>query len=164
MVLASGVAYAASRQLEANHQKDGTQQFTARVKLLLHCFYVLSGVLVTSTLTALLFFHLPVTALSAIPGTNGLSADAASFASALGTFWGAIYSLTLFAVFVGPAAKIYVHVRTVLVGDEHGKSVADWLREHGLALSLAEGIKNVLVLVAPLLVGPVGDLVGLLAR
>ncbi|MFP3422301.1 hypothetical protein R0K19_23305, partial [Bacillus sp. SIMBA_161] len=88
---------------------------------------------------------------------EGLRPALASYLTGLGTFWAAVYTLTLFAAFAAPAARIYLHVQTMVAGDDAGMTVADWLRAQGMNLSLGETVKNALVLIAPLLVGPLGD-------
>ena len=118
----------------------------------------------TSTLAAALFFRLPLHALQKAEATAGLHTALSSYLAGLGTFWAAVYTLTLVAAFAGPAARIYLHLQTVVAGDGAGLTVADWLRDKGLVFSLAENVKNALVLIAPLLVGPLGDVVGLLPR
>lgn len=164
VLTATGAGIAATERLGDLRTADGHARLVERVHVLLHCFYALSAVLVTSTLAAALFFRLPLHALQLDDGTKSLHGALTAYLAGLGTFWAAVYTLTLFAAFAGPAARIYLHVRTVAAGDGAGMTVADWLRARGLKLSLAENVKNALVLIAPLLVGPLGDVVGLLPR
>ena len=164
VLTAAGAGVAATRQLGDLRAADGHARLVQRVHVLLHSFYALSAVLVTSTLAAALFFRLPLHALELAETTKSLHTALSHYLSGLGTFWAAVYTLTLFAAFAAPAARIYLHMHTVVAGAGAGMSVADWLRAQGLKLSLGENIKNALVLIAPLLVGPLGDVVGLLPR
>lgn len=161
VVLASAVACAASARIRNSAASGAPGELAAYVRILLHCFYVLSGVLVTSTATALLFFRLPFALSSGAAQGDAFAAALAAYASGLGTFWAAIYTLTLFAVFAGPAAVLYARVQTIVDGEGKGTTVAEWLKGNGVAVSLGESIKNLLVLIAPLLVGPIGELAGL---
>mgnify|MGYP006429580393 CR=1 FL=1 len=164
VLTAAGAGVAATRQLGDLRAAGGHARLVERVHVLLHCFYALSAVLVTSTLAAALFFRLPLHALEVVDKTQTLHTALNHYLSGLGTFWAAVYTLTLFAAFAAPAARIYMHVHTVVAGEGAGMTVAAWLRAQGLKLSLGENIKNALVLIAPLLVGPLGDVVGLLPR
>ena len=164
VLAAAGAGVAATAELGDLRDQAGHARLVQRVHVLLHCFYALSAVLVTSTLAAALFFRLPLHALHKEDATEGLHTALSSYLSGLGTFWAAVYTLTLFAAFAAPAARIYLHLQSVASGDGTGMTVADWLRQKGLTFSLAENIKNALVLIAPLLVGPLGDVVGLLPK
>jgi hypothetical protein len=164
VLAATGAGVAATADLGDLRDQAGHARLIKRVHVLLHCFYVLSTVLVTSTLAAALFFRLPLHALHKVEETKGLHTALSSYLSGLGTFWAAVYTLTLFAAFAAPAARIYLHLQSVASGDGASMTVADWLRQKGLTFSLAENIKNALVLIAPLLVGPLGDVVGLLPK
>lgn len=164
VLAASGVGAAATLALGDLRDSEGHARLVERAHVLLHSFYALSAVLVTSTLAAALFFRLPMHALERAETMEGLRPALGSYLNGLGTFWAAVYTLTLFAAFAAPAARLYLHVQTVASGDGAGMTVADWLRARGLKLSLGENIKNALVLFAPLLVGPLGDMVGLLPR
>jgi hypothetical protein len=164
VLAAAGAGIAATAELGDMRDQAGHARLVQRVHVLLHCFYALSAVLVTSTLAAALFFRLPLHALHKQDATEGLHTALTSYLSGLGTFWAAVYTLTLFAAFAAPAARIYLHLQSVASGDGAGMTVADWLRQKGLTFSLAENIKNALVLIAPLLVGPLGDVVGLLPK
>ena len=164
VLAAAGAGVAATSQLGDLRDQAGHARLVARVHVLLHCFYALSAVLVTSTLAAALFFRLPLHALHKAEATAGLHTALSSYLAGLGTFWAAVYTLTLVAAFSAPAGRIYLHLQTVASGDGAGLTVAAWLREKGLTFSLAENIKNALVLIAPLLVGPLGDVVGLLPK
>ena len=164
VLTAAGAGVAATRQLGDLRGADGHARLVQRAHVLLHSFYALSAVLATSTLAAALFFRLPIHALELAETTESLHTALTAYLSGLGTFWAAVYTLTLFAAFAAPAARIYLHVHTLVAGEGAGMTVAAWLRAQGLKLSLGDNIKNALVLIAPLLVGPLGDLVGLLPR
>lgn len=157
VVTASGAATAVIRTLH-DAPGDGGPSFREGANALLHCLYVLSGVLVTSTTAAFLFFYLPAGLASAGAKPGPLGAAVTAYAGGIGTFWAAIYTLTLFAVFAGPFAVLYAQVQKIVAGEEKGMTVAEWLTGQGVKLTLGENVKHVIVLIAPLLVGPLGDI------
>lgn len=171
VVMASGAACAVLRRIGATCETSPTsepdawtERFVRHGRVLLHCFYVLSAVLVTSAIAALLFFHLPVGLLSTAPEHQAIVNAVSAHASGLATFWGMIYTLTLFAVFVGPLGVIYARTHEILEGQAAGTTLAAWLKDRGFGVSLGGGLKNLFVLIAPLLVGPFGELLKLLGR
>jgi len=125
---------------------------------LFRCFYVLSAVLVTSTLAASAFFHMPVGLLAAEAESAGALR---AYADGLTLFWGTVFTLTLLAVFAAPLLILWRQAqgyaaRTSGVRDR--RAFHAWLAERGLQKRLAEQLQGVGALLAPLLVGPLGTL------
>lgn len=163
VIMAAGIACALLRRIGLPHADGWAASFHSNIKILFRCFYVLSLVLVTSTVAALLFFQLPVGLVSIKSAPPGFAAALAGYAGSLATFWGAIYTLTLFSVFVGPLAILYARARRHVENHADGQDLSGWLSDHGINSSMAGNVKNLIVLVAPLLVGPIGDLTQALA-
>ena len=146
--------------------REPPEPFRDRIQALQQGFFILSAVLVTSTLTASLFYHLPAE-MFAFPAEAPQQKEALlDYARGLSLFWGAVYTLTLLAVFVPPALILRGRMRA-FAREKYGKrTLAEfraWLAEHKLAFSLKENLKNVLALLAPLAAGPVGSLLQNLA-
>ncbi len=127
----------------------------ARVQALQKAVYLLSAVLVSSTVTITLFAHLPV---GLLPGGSGsLAAAVSTYATGLSTFWGALFSITLVATFAMPALS--------LLGAAYGREsqardsddLRDWLQAH-VFQSIRRQFATVFSLLAPLLVGPLSSL------
>lgn len=155
VVMASGVACASSRRIGTG--ENGThwaEYLRSHIQLLLHCFYTLSAVLVTSTITASLFFRLPLSLI--ISDDSGLHTALTEYTNALTTFWGAVYTLTLFSVFAVPIAVIYNRIYDHVIAEDRDvrESVSEWLKRHGIKFSARENIMNIVTLIAPLLAGP----------
>ena len=156
VVLAAGIACAVLRRIGPPHGDGWAADFRGNIRVLYRCFYALSAVLVTSTATALLFFQLPV---GVIDADNAEFATAVSgYAARVATFWGGIYTLTLFAVYAAPLAILYERARRHVDDHGGGLDLMDWLHEHGFDSSIRENLKNLVVVLAPLLVGPLGEI------
>ena len=123
-----------------------------RSKRLQKLLYLLSAVLVTSTLCMVQFTALPV---KLVAGKEPQAAIAA-FAQGLGAFWGVVFALTLIACIMPAGLLLHREAQGHSSGSE---DFSDWLREHVYGTA-GKQIGNVLVLLAPLLAGPVGGLVG----
>jgi hypothetical protein len=158
VVLAGGVAYAVLRRIGDPSQDGWAGAFRANIAILYRCFYTLSAVLVTSTAAALLFYKLPAGVMPASDDLAGIAAALAAYTGSAGTFWGAIYTLTLLSVFAGPFAVLFVRARRHVLAQPDGPELRDWLSANGVDTTVAQTLKNVAVVLAPLLVGPLGDI------
>lgn len=160
---AAAFAYGSASALPAPDDPDWRASVERRIKALQSSVYALSAVLVSSTLTITLFAHLPVGLLE--DGSSDARAVSA-YATGISTFWGALFSLTLVATAAAPAFRILRHAYGHRVADEApADSSADrreWLQEH-VFVSLRRQVANVLSLLAPLFVGPLGSLLSSLA-
>lgn len=127
--------------------------FAKRVQVLQRGFYVLSAVLVTSTVTVSLFFHLPVE----LAVDDGVKQAINAYAGGLTVFWGTIFTLTLLATFAPSALAL---VRIAQRHEGMVKSRAEfrgWLRDQ-IYISAPKQLRTVAALLAPLIVGPLGNL------
>ena len=117
--------------------------------------YLLSVVLVTSTLAASVFFHLP----SELYGAEGEKAAAhlSRYADALSVFWGAVYTLTLIAAVAVPAARLQRRAEgagDALAGPD-GRAEAE--AEGEISDTLVGQLRLLLAILAPLIAGPVAN-------
>jgi len=158
--LSVAVAVAASiignlRELTA---QDWHKRFDHGVQSLQICFFGGSAILVTSTITATLFFQFPASlALPDSPAAKALG----EYARTLTVFWGVVYTLTLVATF-GPAALMLRNlVRRYEQGAESSDKLREWLTYKAL-VSPIRLITNFVVMLAPMLFGAVGNLTKLL--
>ncbi len=133
-----------------------------RVKALQHSLYLLSAVLVSSTITITQFSHLPVGLLTSSEGLPVATA-VARFATGLSTFWGALFSMTLLATFAAPAVRVLdeAYAGRGTAGDS--ADLQQWLDEH-VFQSMKRQFGTVLSLLAPLLVGPLSSLLSSFSR
>lgn len=122
------------------------------------CLYALAVVLVTSTVAASIFFHLPSQMLA------GRSADIAKryshFAGELSIFWGAVYTLTLIAAVGVPLLLVQHKLRLYLDGlkpPDAAVAVHNRLAGMGVTGKAAEQFKLILTMLAPLATGPVAN-------
>ena len=166
VLLAAGGAASALRRL--NHVLDEEDKFV--VQQLVSSFQMLSAVLVTSTISAMLFFRLalyPFTAREAggdLVTSNDylLTIDVTGYVNALTTFWGAVYTLTLFAVYVGPLALLYYRAIRKQKSKNPGEflKLKAWLADNGVEEGFGERVRNLLTLLAPLMIGPLSQALG----
>ena len=128
-------------------------QFLTRVKLLQKSFYMLSLVLVTSTVTIFQFSSLPLDLLTDQP----LKATLTQFVNGMTAFWGGMFTATLFATFA-PAALLFLrHARDHQKGPTVPSDLRQWLYE-SVFVSIKKQAMNALVMIAPMLVGPLSHL------
>jgi hypothetical protein len=158
VVLAGGVAYAVLRRIGIPSGDGWAGAFRANIGILYRCFYALSAVLVTSTVAALLFYKLPTGVIPVKGELADVAGALAAYAGSAGTFWGAIYTLTLLSVFAGPFAVLFIRARRHVLAQQNAPDLRDWLSQNGVDTSVAQTLKNVAVVLAPLLVGPLGDI------
>jgi hypothetical protein len=157
VVLAAGVCAVVLCRHRPAKGDASKELFQESFETLLRCFYALSAVLVTSTVAAMLFFQLGT---DVVAGPKGIRDAFAAYASGLATFWGAIYTATLFSAFVTPMALLCFRARSH-ASENSGKRLplfGDWLADYGLDTKIAANLKNIMALLAPLLVWPIGQL------
>lgn len=141
----ASTAFAAPRGAPDADVVDGT----ARIE---RAFQATTFVLVTSTMLMVLFYRLP---LPLIQDENFL-ALVTTFGNGMGMFWGVMFTLTLMAIF-GPALLL---MPGRLPATEEGAALRDRLFGTGARKRLAE----ILLLLAPLLIGSAGTLLEVLAK
>jgi len=131
-----------------------------RIRTLERSVYVLSAVLVSSTITITLFARLP---LGLFPDGSALAGAMSAYVVGLSTFWGGLFTLTLLATFAGPAWQLLRHAegkgawRTADAGVEAAPDLGAWLQEH-VFVTVKRQFGNIVSLLAPLLVGPLSSL------
>ncbi len=155
----SAYAYATERDLPAEGTKGDPawrEALDQRIKALQRTVYLLSAVLVSSTITITLFAHLPVGLLADSPD-SAPAAALSKYATGLSTFWGALFSITLVATFAVPALRLLEEAYGAAEKDEAGTDLRTWLQEH-VFQSLKRQLATVFSLLAPLLVGPLSSL------
>lgn len=157
-LMASGVVYTILQRVDGASDAQWARTFHVNLRLFMRCFYVLSAVLVTSTAAALLFYKIPVGMIAPTDDAASAAAAYAGFASSAATFWGAIYTLTLLFVFAAPFAVLFLKAKLHVEALEEPKDLRVWLQEHGFSMTIGETLKNTVFALAPLLVGPLGDL------
>jgi hypothetical protein len=107
-------------------------------------FQATAFVLVTSTLSLMLFYQLPLS-IVAEPGARDL---VSGYAQAMTMFWGALFTLTLLAVF-GPG-HLLLRARSAGMGGSGG------LSEEIVRRSLRKRVADLLTVLSPLLLGSAG--------
>jgi len=133
--------------------KQWRPHFLSRIKLLQKSFYLLSLVLVTSTITILYFTSLPLELLK----DEGLINALTNFFNGLTAFWGGLFTATLFATFA-PAVLLFIkHTHDHQTVQTTTTGLGQWLYET-VFVSIKKQLMNVFVIFAPMLVGPFSDL------
>ena len=159
VAIAAAFAYANTAALPVARDKHDTgwrEALDRRVKALQRGIYLLSAVLVSSTVTITLFAHLP-TGLVADSEELALAKAMSKYATGLSTFWGALFSITLIASFAVPALRLLGQAYGTAEGAADSAELRSWLHEH-VFQSLKRQLATVLSLLAPLLVGPLSSL------
>ncbi len=160
VIMAAGVASAAARKQPEVSEAEWPQLVRDRLHTLQQSFLILSAVLVTSTLSASLFFHLP-TEMFNFEGNSASKEALISYARGLSVFWGAIYTLTLIAVFAPPVVVLLHRLRAFArqkLGKESPSEYQEWLADEHLDFSVRKQLANLAALLAPLMAGQIGSL------
>jgi len=169
VAFAAAFAYATARGLPPTDDKNARntsvwrEAVDFRVKALQRSVYLLSAVLVSSTVTITAFAHLPVGLLANSDEAFPLATAVSKYASGLSTFWGTVFSFTLIFTFAVPALLV---LREAYGGDSAVHDGVDfrlWLNEH-VFQSVKRQLGTMLSLLAPLLVGPLSSLLSSFAQ
>jgi hypothetical protein len=161
VVAVMGAAAAAdllSTGLPDPEDPDATRKLRTSRAGVRRVLYLLSIVLVTSTLAASVFFHLPTGLYGA---EEEVPARLSHYADTLSVFWGAVYTLTLITTVAVPAARL--QRRTEAAGGvlaEPGREAEgkETEAEEGIADTLLGQVRLLLALLAPLIAGPVANI------
>ena len=121
--------------------------------MLQQSFYLLSAVLVTSTISIMLFFRLPV-ALAGGDGPARMALDA--YAQGLTAFWGTVFTLTLFATFAPAALLLRRSAHRYRDRLNAPQEFQAWLTDH-VPVTLEKQIRNLAATLAPLIIGLLGN-------
>lgn len=159
VVCAAAWANASAGQDMPQDEPAWRERFAERIKDLQRGFYALSAVLVTGTLGTMLFLTLPAGLAGADKTYN---AAVGGFAQGMTAFWGTIYTLSLIVTFVPAAVRLWHEARLHEQGLDAAAEFHDWLREH-VTLSTRRQLTNLAAALGPILVGPMGSLLGKLA-
>lgn len=159
VIFAAAFAYGNAGGLPSFDDPEWRSVVDRRTKALQRSVYVLSTVLVSSTITITLFAHLPT---GLLKGGDGLAKAVSEYALDLSTFWGALFSLTLVATFAAPAFRLLRQAYGYEAVTREPADLRAWLHEH-VFVSVKKQLVNVVSLLAPLLVGPLSSLLSSLA-
>lgn len=152
-VLATAAVSAAAGPLAQHGESDWRQAFARRAAVLQQSFYIASMVLVTSTVSIMLFLQLPLT----IADEGLTTMVVGSHARAMTVFWGTVFTLTLLAIVAPSAFLMNRAAERHAAASEAPSEVRDWLKTH-IAVSVPKRLGNIAAVLAPLLVGPAGAL------
>jgi hypothetical protein len=153
VVFAAAFAYAvATKDPDLAHAEEWESNFLDRVRAIQRGFYVLSLVLVSSTITIMLFTSLPLGVLAGEP--DAFAGIVKSYSSGATVYWGTIFTLTLGATF---APAVYCLLQNAQ--QHEGDDASDMIHEH-VFVSSKQQLGNVLALFAPLMIGPAGSILG----
>jgi len=154
IIFASTFATVMASQAMPSPEEQWRPYFLSRIKLLQKSFYLLSLVLVTSTITILLFTSLPAELLD----TKGSLVTAfGKFVNGITAFWGGLFTATLFATFVPAALLLLNHTRHHQSEAASSSELGQWLYD-SVFVSIKKQTMNALVIIAPMLVGPFSEL------
>lgn len=154
IIVASAFTTVMASQAIDSPEEQWRPSFLSRIKLLQKSFYLLSLVLVTSTITILLFASLPTELLDA---AGGLVTAFGKFVNGMTAFWGGLFTATLFATFVPAALILLKHTRDHQSEAASSSDLGQWLYD-SVFVSIKRQTLNALVIIAPMLVGPFSEL------
>ena len=152
VITASTFATIMASQPIPSGDKQWRPAFLERIKLLQKIFYLLSLVLVSSTVTIFQFSSLPLDLLA----DQSLKVTLTNFINGLTAFCGGMFTASLFATFV-PAALLFLrHARDHQKGPAIPSDFGLWLYESVFVSK--KQMMNALMMIAPMLVGPLSHL------
>jgi hypothetical protein len=155
VIAAAGAGHALVEALPSTREPGWQQRLRRARDNMRLAFYLLTAVLVTSTLSASLFFHLPIGLLA-----EGPEGRLASYAGELSIFWGTVFTLTLVATITPPLLHARQHFAAIVEGvADRGEEeeTRKWLSQESMLDTLGQKMRLVLALLAPLITGPVAS-------
>lgn len=154
-ICATGVvAGSVSHTTSQTRACDWKTAFPVTTVILQRMFYIVSAILVTSTVAIMLFLQLPV----ALTGTDSVIRSAVvSHAQGMTVFWGTVFTLTLLAIFAPAAALLTARAREHEAASTSTSEVSVWL-ETQIFTSIPKRLGGIVAFLAPLMVGPVSML------
>ncbi|MEE8302328.1 MAG: hypothetical protein V3S24_07820 [Candidatus Tectomicrobia bacterium] len=158
VIVAVGVAGSVAGNLSEARESEWRQRFAVRVHTLQRCFLGLSAVLVTSTLTMMLFFQFP----AELAADSNTKMVLSHYARGLTVFWGMVYTLTLIATFAPAAVFLRNTLRRQQQGVGSPEEFREWVAQKVL-VSPQRVLGNLAALLAPVLAGLLGTLLKSLA-
>jgi hypothetical protein len=143
-------------------RKDDLQVLVLQMRQLKKFIGIVSVMLVAGVLHMIAWLHWP----TALIADKSLAAHVVNFSEAIGLYWGATFSL-LIATFYIPAAwsisKRAEDIITAYPEQTQGMEMQEWLQKHSMSLSPLQQVPQLLAMLAPLLVGPIGATVSKLS-
>ena len=130
-----------------------TENLEARMRLVDLTFQATAFVMVTSTISLMLFYRLPLSVVADETARELLS----GFAQGMALFWGIVFTLTLVAIF-GPSNLLL----NKALADK--PEMADNFREKIEKLSTKHQVSKILTMLAPLLVGSSASILEILTK
>jgi len=158
MIVASAFTTVMASESIPSDDEQWRSNFLVRIKLLQKSLYLLSMILITSTLSTYQFYSLPLDLLTDQPFKSTLM----SFINGLTAFWGAILTASLFAAFTPAALLLLRHTRKHMNRTTVSPSFGQWLYE-SVFVSIKKQMINSLAMIAPMLVGPLSHLLQILS-
>ena len=128
-----------------------------RMRSLKEVLYAGSAILVTGILHMGNWLRWP----AALLGDQTIQDGVVGVALAVSLFWGATFTLVLFATYAPAAGVLATRARARLRDDAYRKTIPhpeQWLKEHGFFVGISEELPQIVVMAAPLLAGPLGAL------
>ena len=128
-----------------------------RMRSLKEALYAGSAILVTGILHMGSWLRWP----AALVGDQTIHDSVLGVALAVSLFWGATFTLVLFAAYAPAAGVLASRARARLKDDAYQKAGShpeQWLKEHGFFVGISEELPQLVVIAAPLLAGPIGAL------
>ena len=92
-----------------------------------------------------------------------VGAEILGFSSAVSIFWGVAFSLLIMAFYLPVAALITDRASAILAQSPEeagGKDAKEWLQEQGLSMTPTRQLPQIAAMLAPLLAGPLGRVLG----
>ena len=122
-----------------------------------------SALLVTGIVHQLMWMRWP----AALVGDNVVAGDITTFAESISTYWGATYSLLVLSYY-GPMA-LHLNRRARALIAQSPEAIGDldpeeWLARHRLSIAPMQQIPQVVAVLGPLVVGPMGSVFGDVGR
>jgi len=117
--------------------------------------YAGSAILVTGILHMGNWLRWP----AALVGDQAVQDAVRGVALSVGLFWGATFTLVLFATYAPAAGVLATRARARLRDDAYRKAVPhpeQWLRENGFFVGISDELPQIAVMAAPLVAGPLG--------
>ncbi|MEZ5082407.1 MAG: hypothetical protein R2750_02985 [Bacteroidales bacterium] len=143
-------------QLENNISETKKIELQTRIESFHNYLFVLSFVLVTSTIATILFFQLPLICIS--DGEQYDSYKSTSYG--MGICWGVIFTLTMLTMCYYPYVIIQKKLKKIMRDGEvsGNKELGDWLEKIGDNFLIYKNLQSLISVLSPTIIGLLANL------
>ena len=137
------------------NRKTNLQLLLTKMQQLKKFIGIISIMLVAGVLHMIAWLYWP----TALIADNSTSKHVVEFSEAIGLYWGATFSLLIATFYIPAAWSINKRAEELIRAHPEqtkGMEMQEWMQKHSMSLAPLQQVPQLLAILAPLLVGPLG--------